>query len=108
MGKARTLGCVILVLILPLSALLAGAGPASIGDQGSGPAVQVGPGGGGRDALFPAFKPVDPVVERGSPLFWAIVGGLVAFGLLALLMARWRPLHWLAGTASKAVAEALH
>jgi hypothetical protein len=106
MSKARTLGCVILVLSLPLSALLAGAGPASIEGQGSGPAVQVGSGGVGRDALFPAFKPVDPVVERGSPLFWAIVGGMVAFGLLALLMARWRPLHWLAGTADGVRAQA--
>jgi hypothetical protein len=108
MSKARTLGCVILVLILPLSALLAGADPASIEGQGSGPAVQVGPGGGGQDALFPAFKPVDPVVERGSPLFWAIVGGLLLFGLLALLAAKWRPLHWLAGTESKAAAEPSH
>jgi len=108
MGKARTLGCVILVLILPLSALLAGAASASIEGQGSGPAVQVGPGGGGQDALFPAFKPVDPVVERGSPLFWAIVGSLVAFGLLALLMARWRPLHWLAETTDRVRAQAPH
>jgi hypothetical protein len=108
MSKARTLGCAILVLSLPLSALLAGAGPASIEGQGSGPAVQVGPGGGGQGALFPAFKPVDPVVERGSPLFWAIVGGLVAFGLLALMMARWRQLPWLAGTTSRVRARAPH
>jgi hypothetical protein len=107
-SKARTLGRVALVLSLPLLTLLAGAVSASVRDQGSGPAVQERPGGGGQGSLFPAFKPSDPVVERGSPLFWAIIGGLLFLGLLALLAAKWRPLHWLAGTGSKAAAETPH
>ena len=109
MSKARTLGRVALVLSLPLLTLLAGAASASVRDPGSGPAVQERPGGGGQGPLFPAFKPVDPVVERGSPLYWAIIGGLLFFfGLLALLAARWRPLHWLAGTGSNAAVETPH
>lgn len=109
MGKARTLGRAALVLSLPLLALLAGAASASAWDQGSGPAVQERPGGGGQAGLFPAFKPADPVVERGGPLFWAIIGGLLFFlGLLALLATRWRPLHWPAGDGGKAAAEAPH
>jgi hypothetical protein len=107
-SKARTLGRVALVLSLPLLALLAGAASASVRDQGSGQAVQERPGGGGQAALFPAFKPADPVVERGSPLFWAIIGGLLFIGLLALLAAKWRPLHWLAGAGSRPAAEAPH
>jgi len=103
--KARTLGCVALVLSLPLLTLLAGAATASVSDQGSGQAVQERPGGGGQGALFPAFKSADPAVERGSPLFWAIIGGLFVFGLLALMAAKWRPLHWAFGTSSEALAD---
>jgi len=105
-SKARTLGRVALVLSLPLLTLLAGAAAASVWDQGSGPAVQERPGGGGQDGLFPAYKSADPVVERGSPLFWAIIGGLFVFGLLALLAARWRPMYWTAGSTSEALADA--
>ena len=106
MSKARTLGRVALVLSLPLLTLLAGAATASVWDQGSGPAVQERPGGGGQGALFPAYRSADPMVERGSPLFWAIIGGLFVFGLLALLAARWKAMHWLAQSPSEAAPEA--
>ena len=106
MKKARTLGRVALVLSLPLLTLLAGAATASHGNQGLEGAVQERPGGGGQVGLFPAFRSADPVVERDSPLLWAIVVGLFVLGLLALLAARWRPMHWTAVSTGEALAEA--
>jgi hypothetical protein len=109
--KARALGSAALLLSLPLAMLLAGAGTASVGAKGWGPAVQDHPAqdlARAQDSVFPAFKPAPSMIGKGSPLFWAVIGAFLTLALLALLLSRMRPLQWLAMEARRAVAWAGH